>query len=135
MSLVTLLALVIVVLAALYLVALGAASFIVPVRAGRFLQGFASTPSLHYLELSMRLVVGAAFVQYAPSMLYPKAFSLFGWLLLITTAGLLLLPWKWHQRFARRVVSGSTRFLAAIGIGSLLLGAAVICAVWHGQAT
>lgn len=135
MSLLTTLSLVTVVLSALYLLTLGAASLFAPAHAGRFLLGFASSPAAHYAELSIRLAVGAALVQYAPNMHFSSAFNLFGWVLLLTTLGLLALPWHWHRRFAQHAVAGATRFIALIGIGSLSLGAAVVYAVIHGHAT
>ena len=92
-------ALAVVVLAAGYLVALGAAALLAPRRAARFLLGFAATPARHYAELAARLGVGAALVVQAPRLPFTDAFALVGWVVLATTAGLLLVPWRWHRRF------------------------------------
>jgi hypothetical protein len=134
MSLLTALALVGVVLVALFMLALGAASLLLPAQASRFLLGFASSPSVHFAEMLLRLVAGAALVQYAPNMHFTSAFSLFGWVLLITTACLLLVPWQWHRRFAQRVVPLFTRYIALIGSVSLTIGALALFAVTRGQA-
>ena len=135
MSLITALALVVIVLAGLYMLALGAASLFAPLHAGRFLLGFASTRSVHLAELLARLVVGAAFVHYAPHMRFSSAFSFFGWALLLTTACLLVMPWEWHRRFAQRAVPNALRFIVVIGLVSLSLATAVFFAVINGQAT
>lgn len=132
MSFITTFAMIVVVLAALYLLALGAASLIVPDRAGRFLLGFAGSAAAHHLEMSLRLVAGAALVLHAPNMLFATAFQFFGWALLITTAGLLLVPWQWHRRFAQQVVPHATRFIAVIGVVSLSIGGFILFAVLRG---
>lgn len=135
MSLLTTLAVGVILLSALYLLALGTASLAAPAHTSRFLLGFASTPLLHYAELIARLGVGAAFVHYAPNMRFASAFSLLGWVLLITTAVLLVVPWQCHRRFALRAVTSATRFITPIGVASLAFGAVVLFSVIYGQAT
>lgn len=129
MSVIEASALAIVVLAALYLLALGVASLVVPSRARSFLLGFASTKPVHFAELVLRLVVGAALVSYAPRMSLPGVFNLVGWVLLVTTACLLLLPWRWHRRFAEHAVPQATRHIELLGAGSLGFGAMILAAV------
>lgn len=118
----------------LFFVSLGAVSLVAPAHAGRFLLGFAGSPARHYVELAVRLLIGGAFLLAAPLALWPGAFSLFGWVLLATTAGLLLVPWRWHYRFARRTVPEALRFLPLVGISSVALGGLVLWAVLHGHA-
>lgn len=125
-------ALAIVALAGVYLLVLGAMSLLAPSRASRFLLGFAGSPTKHYAELFLRFAVGAAFVLHAPRMLLSDVFDLFGWVLLVTTACLLLLPWRWHHRFARQAVSRATRYIALIGVVSLMLGGLILAAVVRG---
>jgi hypothetical protein len=119
-----------VVLAALYLLGLGATALLAPTHATRFLSGFAGSARVHYLELSIRLVVGISLVSHAPEMLLPGLFSAFGWALVITTAGLLAIPWRWHQRFAHRAVPQATRHLWLVALGSFALGVLLLTAVW-----
>lgn len=128
------LALAIVVLAALFLLGLAAASFFAPSHAARFLGGFASSARAHVLEMAMRLIAGCAFVAYAPRMLYPGAFLLFGWVLVVSSLVLLLLPWRWHHRLARSVVPPIIHRVWLFGIISLPLGGVILFAVWHGRA-
>ena len=128
------LALTVVVLAGLYFIALAAVSLFLPVRANRFLLGFADSALKHYAELLLRVVVGAALILHAPRMLLSGAFTLFGWLLLITTACLLLVPWRWHHRFAQHLVPRATRHITLIGLVSLVLGGLILAAVVRGSA-
>ena len=128
------LAFIVVVSAGLFFVALGCVSLLSPSHASRFLLGFADSPTKHYAELAVRFFVGGAFVTAAPGARVSGMFSLLGWLLLATTAGLLLMPWRWHHRFARRAVPEALRFLPLIGTSSVLLGGFVLWAVFHGNA-
>jgi len=84
---------------------------------------------LHYLELAVRLVVGGAFVVSAPMLRYPLAFAAFGWIIVITTVGLMLVPWQWHRLLAQRTVPRALRFLPLLGLASLLLGGVVLFAL------
>ncbi len=125
----------IVVLTGVYLCALAGVSLFIPSRATRFLLGFAGSERVHYLELGIRFVVGGAFVINSPGMLAPRVFTIFGWVLLVTTAGLLLFPWKWHQRFAEEAVPRATRYITLIGLCSLALGGFILAAAIRSSAT
>ena len=134
MSLLETFALAVVVLAGLYLLALGGASLFAPTRASRFLLGFASSAPVHFTELFLRFVAGAALVLHGPRMALSGAFNLFGWVLLVTTACLLLIPWRWHHRFAQRAVPLFTRYIALLGLVSLAMGGLILAAVALGRA-
>ena len=116
-------------LAGLYFLALGAASLLLRPIAMRFLLGFAGSPARHYAELGIRMVVGAAFVVAAPQAPWTWAFQVFGWLLIGTTAALLLVPWQSHQRFAQGSVPRVSRHLPLLGGMSLIAGLAILAAV------
>jgi uncharacterized protein YjeT (DUF2065 family) len=118
-----------VVLAALYLLGFGVLAVVVPARASRYLYGFAGSIRLHVLELIARLVAGVAFVGYASHMKFGGAFHTFGLILIITTLGLAVLPWRWHQRFAQYSVPAAARCLPCPGILSIAAGALVCWAV------
>lgn len=123
----------VVVLAALYFLALGTTSLVAPTRASRFLLGFAGTASKHVAELLLRFVVGAALVIHAPRMLLPGAFNFFGWVLVVTTVGLLLVPWRWHRRFAQQAVPRATAHITLVGLASLALGTLMLLALSAGS--
>ena len=118
-----------VLLAGLYLVALAAVSLVSPQRAKRFLSGFASSAPAHFFELFVRLVVGAALVSYAPRMKFPGLFAVFGWVIVVTTIGLLAVPWRWHRRFASWSVPQATRNMWLFALGSLAVGVFVLLSV------
>lgn len=121
---------IIVVLFAVYLLGLAAASLFLPAHARRFLERFASTARAHYLEMLVRLLVGCAFVSYSPHMLWFQAFLVLGWLLVISTVVLLLIPWRWHRKFAQIVVPPITRHVWLFGLVSLPLGGVILFAVF-----
>lgn len=118
-----------VLLAGLYLVTLAAVALISPQRATRFLSSFASSAPAHFLELFVRLVVGAALVLYAPHMKFPGLFAVFGWVIVVTTIGLLAMPWRWHRRFATWSVPYATRSMWLFALGSLAAGVFVLLSV------
>ena len=118
----------------LYFVGLGLTSVLAPDRAGRFLSGFASSALVHYVELFIRLVVGWALLERAQYLPFPSAMTVFGWVLVITTVGLLPIPWRWHRRFAQAAVPPVLRYLKLIGIVSIVLGTLLLAAAFQGVA-
>ena len=120
-----------VVLAAVYLIGLAVASIFAPARATGFLNAFAGSARAHYTEISIRLIVGAALVVAGPGMLYGQVFYLFGWIIVATSIMLLLLPWRWHHRFAQIVVPPLTRRVWLFGLLSLPLGSVILFAILY----
>jgi hypothetical protein len=118
----------------LFLVTLGILSLATPALVSRFLLGFARSPFKHYVELAVRFLVGGAFLVSAPRAQWPAAFRLFGWALVVTTAGLFFLPWRWHHRFAQWAVPEALRFLPLVGVASVVLGGMILWAALHGHA-
>ena len=112
----------IVVASGLWLLGLAAGSAFAPAATARFLSGFASSARAHVLEQALRIVAGAGFIIYAQQMAFTMAFRVLGWVLVGTSVVLLLLPWRWHQRFASRVVPLAQRHLLLYALASLLLG-------------
>lgn len=106
----------------IFLVLLGMMALGRPFQARRFLLGFAATARKHYAELAMRLVAGGATLVVAPHALHSVALAAFGWLLVLTTVAMAVVPWHVHRRFAEAVVPRALRFLPIIGIASLILG-------------
>src|SRR5688500_18569461 len=125
----------IVTLVGAYFVVLGVTLLLAPQRATRFLVGFASSAPKHYLELALRLVVGGSLLLQSPHLIYSGLFTSFGWTLVLTTAFLAVIPWKWHQRFARKAVPAALRYLSVIGVVSLVIGLAVIASLIYSIAT
>jgi uncharacterized protein YjeT (DUF2065 family) len=128
-GLATLISGVVVVLSAAYLLGFGVLAVARPARAFTYLRRFASTLPLHVLELLVRIVVGAAFVGYASQMRFGGAFHVFGMILVATTVGLAVIPWRWHRWVAQTTVPAVPPYLPLIGITSLAAGAFVLWAV------
>lgn len=122
-----------VLVAALYFLTLGLVAFLAPARASGFLMGFATSAATHYLELVIRLVVGGAFIVRSPQMLFSEVFALFGWVLVLTTVGLLFVPWQWHRRFAQESVPRALRYLKLVAAASLALGGFVLVSLLAGS--
>lgn len=120
--------------AAAYLLALGLLLLVSPAHGRRFLAGFAQTVSAHYLELGLRILVGAAFIAHAPKMATPTLFAALGWVLIGTSLVLALMPWRWHARIAQRSVAMATRFTLPLGLASIAMGAGLAFAVLSGSA-
>lgn len=121
-----------VILVGAYLCGLGMAAFLAPALARRFLSGFAQSASAHFLELGIRIPVGIAFVLRAPKLPYEPVVAALGWMVVITSLVLLAIPWRWHRRFAERVVPSVTQYLGWLGVASLGLGATVLWAAIRG---
>lgn len=112
-----------------FLVGLAMVIVIQPTIAERFLRSFASSARAHYTEQGLRLLVGTAVVTFAEAMWHPQLFRLFGWIILATTIGLLLIPWRWHHRFASRVMPPVFTYLRLFALGAFALGACVLYGV------
>jgi mannose/fructose/N-acetylgalactosamine-specific phosphotransferase system component IIC len=108
---------------AFYFVAFGFACFLAPARVEKFLLGFATSAQAHYAELAVRMLVGWALILRAPWLRGAALFELLGWVLVVTTAVMACLPWKWHQRIAERAVPRALRHLQWMGAAALAAGA------------
>lgn len=117
---------VIVLLVGVFQLGLAAVCFFAPKRAVGFLGAFASSSKAHYLEMVLRLVAGAAFVIHSPDVRFPTAFLIFGWALIASTAVLLILPWRMHQRFAEKYAAPVIRQPRLIGVFALVLGGFIL---------
>jgi hypothetical protein len=122
-------ALAIVLTAALYLLALGGTALVRPESARRFLGGHATTRTLHFTELGLRILAGGAFIVTAPRAAFTPAFLLFGWVLVASSVALAIVPWRLHQRFAAWSVPQALHYLPLIGVASVAGGLALLAAV------
>lgn len=113
-------------LAGLGMIAMAGAAIFSPGRLRRFLGGFARSAHVHFLELAVRLVVGASFIVFSPHLHLAGIFRLFGWIIVLTSIVMLFIPWRWHQRFAGTVVPVVIRHLPMYALGSFMLGAFIL---------
>ncbi|WKZ36676.1 MAG: hypothetical protein QY332_01880 [Anaerolineales bacterium] len=110
----------------IFLIGLAIMIVIKPRRAEQFLGSYASSARAHYIEQIARLIVGTAMVVLAPFMWYSNLFNLFGWILIVTTIGLLLTPWQWHHKLGERVIPLTLQYMKFYALGAFLLGILVI---------
>lgn len=120
---------VIVVVAGIWLIGLAAVAIAKPDRVKQFFDKFASSAFSHFLEMSVRIIVGVAFVIRSPQMKFPRAFALFGWLLVLTTAVLFFVPWKLHRRFADRSLPMLTSRMILFALVSLFGGTVILVSI------
>lgn len=123
----------VVVLVGIWLIGLSAAAFAKPESVRSFFDKFASSAFAHFVEMSLRLIAGAAFVIYAPHMKFSAVFVAFGWLLIATTAVLTFVPWKLHRKFADRSLPMVTSRMPLFATVSLLCGGLILYAFVSGS--
>lgn len=107
-------------------------AFAKPAIAERFLMRFASSARAHYVEQIFRLLIGAALVVLSPAMWEPTMFWLVGWAIVVSSATLLCIPWRWHHRLGERILPIVVRNLRLYAVGSLAFGALLLYGVFAG---
>ena len=112
----------------IWLIGLAASMMVIPARAAAFLTGFASSARAHYTEQVLRLIAGGAIVIFAAEMRFPDLFRVFGWLVVLTASGLLLIPWQWHHRFGGWAIPLAIRHIKLYALGAFMLGAFILYA-------
>jgi hypothetical protein len=113
----------------LFLIGLAVVIAIRPSHAERFLRAFASSARAHYVEQGFRLLVGVAIVNFAGSMWHAELFTLFGWLIVVTAAALLLTPWQWHHKLGVWMLPLVIRHMNLFALGAAALGAFILYGV------
>lgn len=113
---------------AAYLLALGALVFLRPSIVHRFFGGLAATAGANTLEALLRLIVGLAFMAVSPETKAPLVAFWFGAMLALTAIPLMFL-YRFHKSQAAWVIPLTKRFLPAMGIFAILLGALIVWAL------
>jgi hypothetical protein len=125
----TIIAYLLLVLSALWLIGVSIFILFCPATALCYLAKFASTNLINVSELVLRMIAGFAFLQYAVSSRFPSAFVIIGWFPVATSGLLLLTPRRWHAAYAVYWSRTLTPTMARAGAlfsflaGILLLGA------------
>ena len=107
-------------------------AFAKPARAERFLMAFATSARTHYVEQAFRILVGAALVVVSSTMWQPTVFWLLGWALVVSSAALICVPWRWHDRLGERVRPMLARYLKLYAVGAFALGVLLLYGVFAG---
>jgi hypothetical protein len=109
-------------------------AFAKPARAERFLMAFASSARAHYVEQVFRILVGGALVVLSSTMWQPRMFLYFGWAIVVSSAALICIPWRWHDRLGERVRPMLVRYLRLYAVGAFALGVLLLYGVLAGAA-
>ena len=123
---------VVVVVFGLALITFTGVAFAKPARAERFLMAFATSARTHYVEQAFRILVGAALVVGSSTMWQPTVFWLLGWALVVSSAALICVPWRWHDRLGERVRPMLVRYLKLYAVGALALGVLLLYGLFAG---
>lgn len=107
----------------------------VPERATGFFHKFATSAFTHFLEMFLRILVGASLVICSQRMQFAIIFYVFGWMLIATSAVLALLPWRWHNKFANLVLPPILKFPKLLAIQTAAMGIFVIYCLLRGHNT
>lgn len=91
---------------------------------------FANSARAHYTEQDLRLLIGASLVVLSPAMWQASLFLLLGWAIVVTSIGLMLIPWQWHHRFGRRVLPLMVRHMRLYAVGLFAFGAFLLFGVF-----
>lgn len=79
--------------------------------------------------------VDASLVHTSPSLPHPPIFHGFGWILIVTSLVMFVVPWRWHRKFAQRAVPQALRYIKLRGVSSIALGATLVASVVWGSAS
>jgi hypothetical protein len=122
----------------LFLIGVTGIVFAKPALAERFFMTFASSARAHYVEQAFRLLIGASLVVLSPAMWQTNMFRLIGWVIVVSSIGLILIPWRWHHRFGQLVLPMVVRHMRLYAVGLFAFGALLLYGVFsvgsHGAA-
>lgn len=114
--------------AAAYMLALGALTYLRPSVVHRFFGGLAASWSVNLLEAILRLIVGVALIGASPETRLPHLFFWFGVMLAVTSIPLMFLH-RLHRRQASWVIPLTKRILPLMGIVAIALGSLIVWAM------
>lgn len=115
---------------ALFFVGFGSVMLVKPALTERFVTSFAASRRAHFTEMFFRLLFGLSLVPISENMWQPTLFLMLAWAIIISSVVLLILPWRFHQRFGARVIPMLVRHLRLYAVGALAFGVLIIYALW-----
>ena len=109
-------------------------------KAQQFLEAFVKNLRYHFLEQGLRLIVGVAFVIHSSASQtqetpYIKFFNYLGWAIILSSLLLIILPWRWHQKFAQTVIPTVVKWIQFYGFLCFLLAAFIMYSLLLNQIT
>jgi len=86
----------------LFIVFIGFIMLVKPKNARTTLRKAGSTNFINYAEITIRLIPATALILHSDFSKYPEAFKIFGWIMLITSLILYVVPRKLHHKFSMK---------------------------------
>ena len=86
----------------LFIVFIGFIMLVKPQKARATLRKAGSTNFINYAEITIRLIPATALILHSDFSKYPEAFKIFGWIMLITSLILYIVPRKFHHKFSMK---------------------------------
>jgi len=116
--------------AGIWLIGLGVWMGVRPRQALAVLAAMGGSTLVHFGEMAVRALIGAAIIGAAAGSRAPLVLTLFGGFLIVSAAVLAILPRRWHSNYSRwwaaRIPEVAVRVIAPL---SLIGGAALIWAI------
>jgi hypothetical protein len=106
--------------------------FVKPAIAERFLRSFASTARAHYIEQALRLLLGIALLAVSPLMWGSTVIRVLGWGIVLSTVGLMVVPWRWHNQLAQHLTPKLVGHMRVFAIAVFAFGAFLLVALCIG---
>ena len=85
-----------------FIIFIGFVMLINPTKARNILRKAGSTNFINYAEITLRLIPALAFILCSNISKFPIAFQTFGWIMLITSLILYVVPRKIHHKFSMK---------------------------------
>jgi hypothetical protein len=92
----------VIILFGIFIILIGFLMLINPEKARITLRKAGSTNFINYAEITIRLIPAIALILYSDFSKLPEAFKIFGWIMLITSLILYVVPRKLHHRFSMK---------------------------------
>ncbi len=92
----------VVILFGIFIIFIGFVMLINPTRARNTLRKAGSTNFINYTEITLRLIPAMALILCSELSKFPLAFKIFGWIMLITSLILYVVPRKVHHKFSMK---------------------------------
>lgn len=73
-----------------------------PKKANMILRKAGSTNFINYAEITIRLIPACAIIVYSDFSKFPEAFTIFGWIMFVTSLILYVVPRKLHHKFSMK---------------------------------
>lgn len=86
----------------IFIIFIGLVMLINPIKARNILRKAGSTNFINYTEITLRLIPAIALILCSELSKFPIAFKIFGWIMLITSLILYVVPRKIHHKFSMK---------------------------------